>query len=65
MLTIYIGGLEKNTLVADAKKDLLENYPLKENQALANITVDFKNSIVFFVIKTKVTITADVIEFTK
>ena len=58
-----IGGLAKDALVFEAKKDLLANYPLKENQALANVTVDFKNSIMFFVMETKVTMTADIIEF--
>jgi len=58
-----IGGLGKNGLVAAAKKNLLENYPLKDGQALANITVDFKNSFIFFFNQTKVTMTADIIEF--
>ena len=58
-----IGGLDKNALVFEAKKDLYANYPLKENQTLANVTVDFKNSIMLFVMETKVTMTADIVEF--
>lgn len=58
-----LGGLAKNALVAEAKKDLMQNYPLKDGQALANVTVDFKNSFVFFIMKTKVTVTADIVEF--
>jgi hypothetical protein len=58
-----IGGLAKDALVYEAKKDLLANFPLKENQTLANVTVDFKNSMILFVMKTKVTMTADIIEF--
>ena len=58
-----IGGLGKKGLVAAAKKNLLENYPLKDGQTLANITVDFKNCYVFFINQTKVTMTADIIEF--
>lgn len=58
-----LGGLAKNALVAEAKKDLLQNNPLREGQTLANVTVDFKTSIVFFVITTKVTVTADIAEF--
>ncbi|TSA31017.1 MAG: hypothetical protein D4R64_18890 [Porphyromonadaceae bacterium] len=58
-----LGGLAKNALVFEAKNDLMMNYPLKEGQALANVTVDFKNSIIFFVIKQKVTVTADIVEF--
>lgn len=57
------GGLGKDALVASAKKDLIQNNPLREGQTLANVTVDFKQSIVVFVIKTKVTVTADIVEF--
>lgn len=57
------GGMGKDALVAEAKKDLLQNNPLKEGQALANVTVDFKNSIVLIVTTTKVTVTADIVEF--
>ncbi len=42
---------------------MLQNNPLKEGQALANVTVDIKNSIIFFVMTEKVTVTADIIEF--
>jgi hypothetical protein len=58
-----IGGLKKNSLVNDAKKDLLQNNPLKEGQALANVTLDFKNSYILFVNKQKATVSADVVEF--
>jgi hypothetical protein len=44
---------------------MFQNYPLKDNQAYANISVDFKNSNFLLVTKTKVTITADIIEFIK
>jgi hypothetical protein len=60
---IGIGGNEKQALVAEAKKDLLDNYPLKDGQALANIVVDFKTSIFLFLTETKVTVTADIVEF--
>ena len=58
-----IGGLSKDALVFEAKKDLLQNNPLKEGQALANVTVDFKTSYLLLVIKEKVTVTADIVEF--
>lgn len=58
-----IGGLKKEGLVFEAKKKLLENYPLRQGQALANVTVDIKKTFVFLVVKTKVTLTADVIDF--
>lgn len=57
------GGLAKDALVLEAKKDMMQNYPLREGQALANVTVDFKNSFMFFVNTNKVTVTADVVEF--
>jgi len=58
-----LGGLGKDALVNDAKKDLLQNNPLKDGQALANLTLDFKNSYILFVNKQKVTIGADIVEF--
>lgn len=58
-----IGGLGKDALVFEAKKDMLQNYPLKDGQALANVTVDIKTSIIFFVIMEKATVTADIVEF--
>lgn len=58
-----LGGLGKDALVLEAKKDMLMNYPLKDGQALANVTVDFKTSYVFFVITEKATVTADIVEF--
>lgn len=58
-----LGGLGKDALVNEAKKDLLQNNPLKDGQALANVTLDFKNSYVLFVNKQKVTVSADIVEF--
>ncbi len=58
-----LGGLGKDALVLDAKKDLLQNNPLRDGQALSNVTVDFKTSFIFFVITEKVTVAADIVEF--
>jgi hypothetical protein len=57
----------KETLINDAKMEILKKYPLKDNQVMANITVDFKNNLIFgpVVRTTKCTITADIIEFVK
>jgi hypothetical protein len=64
-----IGGLAKETLVFHAKKDLIKNHfgndsGLKENQALANVSVNVKTSnyLGLFVIA-KCTLTADLVEF--
>ncbi len=60
-----IGGFDKETLVNDAKQQLLSANPLKSNQALANITVNFKTA--FFLMYTYHTVTcivtADIVEF--
>lgn len=58
-----IGGTKKDALVLEAKKNLLQNNPLKENQALANVTVDFKSSSVLIVRGQKATVSADIVEF--
>ena len=58
-----IGGLDKQALVDEAKKDMLKNYELQPNQALANVTVNWKNTFILVVIKTQCTVTADIVEF--
>jgi hypothetical protein len=60
-----IGGLAKETLVDDAKKGMLSSSPLKANQALANLTVNFKSEYYLGLAYVKVTctITADIVEF--
>lgn len=62
-----IGGMNRTALINEAKQSLLSNYPLKSNQALSNVTVDFKNSNFVGLIYVKVlcTINADIIEFHK
>lgn len=59
-----IGGLAKETLVGNAKLDMLKNNPLKDNQTLANVTVNFKYSFYLGMVRTvRCTVTADVVEF--
>lgn len=58
-----IGGLAKKAIVEEAKKNMLKNNPLKSNQALANVTVNWKNGFYFIVQTNKCTVTADVVEF--
>ena len=57
------GGLGKDALILEAKRNLYTNYPLKKGQALANVTVDIKRSFFPFVMNTKAIISADVIDF--
>ena len=58
-----IGSFNRDGLVLDAKKDLYANYPLKPGQALGHVTVDFKTTFVLLVTTTKVTISAEIIDF--
>ena len=57
------GGVFKADMVEKAKKDMLKEYELKANQALANVTVDWKHSRYLLVKFTKCTVSADVVEF--
>lgn len=58
-----IGGLERSAIVEEAKKDMLKKHPLKSNQALANVTVNWKNGFYFIVLTNECTVTADIVEF--
>lgn len=59
------GGYKKSTLVNDAKQSLLASNPLQKNQALANITVNWKKTYILSVFYTvvKCIVTADIVEF--
>lgn len=60
-----IGGMKRDALVNDAKQDLMKSISLKSNQALANVTVDFKLEYIFGGIYVRMicTMNADVVEF--
>jgi hypothetical protein len=57
------GGLKKDALVFEAKSDLYKKVKLKPGQALTNITVDFKREFYFVFSKTKVIVTAEIVDF--
>jgi hypothetical protein len=57
-----IGGLNSETLVRDAKRNMYSAFPLKKGQAYANLSVDFVTKFFPFVRVTKVNVTADIIE---
>lgn len=63
---LVFGGGGKQTLVAEAKKDLLAKNRLRTNQALTNISVNFtyQNVLIIFS-KAICTINADIVEFGK
>lgn len=59
-----IGGMNREAIVEEAKKNMLENYSLKDGQTLANTTVNFKYSnFLGIVATTKCYVTADIVEF--
>jgi hypothetical protein len=63
-IILGIGGHDKETLVSDAKKDLLRKHPLQKNQALANVILNFKTTVQLGIIVTQECfITADIVEF--
>ena len=57
------GGVFKADLVEEVKKEMLADYELQANQALANVTVDWKHSRYILVKTTKCSVRADVVEF--
>lgn len=64
--TLYVlgmGGLSKTAIVEHAKQDLLRQRPLKSNEGLANITVNWKNTFYLIVSTTECTVTADIVRF--
>lgn len=68
-VTYFLGlgggaGPDKQAIMELAKKDLLAETPLEDNQALANLTVSWKKTFVLpLIVTSRCTITADVVEF--
>lgn len=59
-----IGGMNREGIVAEAKKNMLENATLQDGQALTNTTVNFKySSFLGIVSTTKCIVTADLVQF--
>lgn len=57
------GGLRKAALVQEAKKNMEAKYPIQKGMAWGNVSVDFKRTFVFILWKTKVTVSADIVDF--
>ena len=55
------GGLSQDALVLEAKKNMILNRPLNQNEAYANITVDIKRTRIIVYTQTKVTVSADIV----
>ncbi len=60
---MLIGGNKKDGLVLEAKRNLLTNYSLKPTQVLGQTTVDFKRTVFFPILTTKVVVTSEIIDF--
>lgn len=62
-----VGGMSREALAQEAKANMLEASPLKSNQAIANVIIDYKVSSTFLglVLTHKCTVSADIVEFTK
>ena len=60
-----IGGLGREAIVDEAKRDMMESHSLRSNQGLANISISWKNTWLIVYGKTTCTVTADVVEFNK
>ncbi len=58
-----IGGNRKEALVLEAKRNLYLNSNLKQGQAIGQTTIDFKRTIFFPVWTTRVTLSAEIIDF--
>jgi hypothetical protein len=58
-----LGGVKRDALVYEAKQKLFQYRPLKAGETYANFTVDFKYSIILIYSETKVTVTADILEY--
>jgi hypothetical protein len=59
-----IGGISKDALVLEARREMTKNRPLRPKEQYLNFTVDFKYTIWPIVSQTKVTMCADVVSFT-
>lgn len=61
---IGIGGMKKDDLANEAKQDLLLKNPLKDNQALVNLVVNYKtaNYLGVYILRT-CTVSGDIVEF--
>lgn len=60
-----IGGEARQSLILEAKKNMLKENPLLKNQALANVTVSYKNTnfMGFLVVVVRCNVSADIVEF--
>jgi hypothetical protein len=60
-----IGGVARQSLIVEAKKNMLKANPLLKNQALANVSVSYKSTgfLGIIVVTVKCNVSADIVEF--
>ena len=60
-----LGGYAHEALVGEAKQNLYLKSGLENNQAYANITVNWKTQVTFlgFIVRRVCTVSADIVEF--
>lgn len=56
-------GGSKSPLISAAKNNLIQSNKVKDNQHLANITVDYETFVFLLITTVTCTITADIVEF--
>lgn len=61
-IVFNIGGLSKDALISEARKNMIRSRPLEGAEQYNNVEVNIKNTFYIIGHKTKVTIHADVIE---
>ncbi|MFO8234570.1 MAG: DUF6567 family protein [Bacteroidales bacterium] len=57
-----IGGLSKDALIYEAKKELNKNFSLEPGESYINYTLDIKRSFYLVFSQTEVTLTSDIIK---
>ena len=57
------GGVSKDALVLEARREMIKNRPLRSKEQYLNFTVDFKHTFWPIFSQTKVTMCADVVSF--
>ena len=61
-----IGGLDNKALVNNAIIDMKNKYPLGDNQAYANMSINFKKAFWFgIIVNIYCDVSADIVEFQK
>lgn len=56
-----LGGMNKDALLLEAKRQMITSRPLQANEEYINFTFDVKRSFILWLDRTKVTVSADVI----